>query len=190
MKYIFTLISLFATLCGLSQGAVQSGGNIKGTGNYPIVFSSDVKGGLHWTQSKANRDAIPTGFRVPGMVVYVQDSSKHYVLGNDLSTWGEWAGSSLSVTGAATSIISDNLTASRAVASDGSGKISVATTTLTELNRISGLSDNIMTLLGAKQATLVSGDNIKTVNGQTLIGSGNITISGGGGGSKIPVLDF
>jgi hypothetical protein len=33
--------------------------------------------------------------------------------------------------------------------------------------------------LSAKQATLVSGTNIKTVNGTSLLGSGNITISGG-----------
>jgi hypothetical protein len=32
------------------------------------------------------------------------------------------------------------------------------------------------------QATLVSGTNIKTVNGTSLLGSGNITISGGSGG--------
>ena len=31
------------------------------------------------------------------------------------------------------------------------------------------------------QETLVSGDNIKTINGESLLGSGNITISGGGG---------
>lgn len=34
-----------------------------------------------------------------------------------------------------------------------------------------------------KQDTLVSGTNIKTVNGNSLLGSGNITISGGGGGT-------
>lgn len=34
----------------------------------------------------------------------------------------------------------------------------------------------------AKQDTLVSGVNIKTINNQSLLGSGNITISGGGGG--------
>lgn len=33
----------------------------------------------------------------------------------------------------------------------------------------------------AVQPTLVSGTNIKTVNGNSLLGSGNITISGGGG---------
>lgn len=40
-------------------------------------------------------------------------------------------------------------------------------------------------LLAAKQATLVSGTNIKTINSTSLLGSGNIEISGGaiGGGS-------
>lgn len=37
--------------------------------------------------------------------------------------------------------------------------------------------------VGSKQDTLVSGTNIKTVNGQSLLGSGDITIEGGGGGS-------
>ena len=35
----------------------------------------------------------------------------------------------------------------------------------------------------SKQDTLVSGSNIKTINGNSLLGSGNITISGGGGGT-------
>lgn len=33
-----------------------------------------------------------------------------------------------------------------------------------------------------KQNTLVSGDNIKTINNESILGPGNITISGGGGG--------
>ena len=37
--------------------------------------------------------------------------------------------------------------------------------------------------LAAKQATLVSGTNIKTINGTSILGSGNISISGGGGSS-------
>lgn len=35
--------------------------------------------------------------------------------------------------------------------------------------------------LATKQDTLVSGTNIKTINNQSLLGSGNINISGGGG---------
>lgn len=40
--------------------------------------------------------------------------------------------------------------------------------------------DEVDTELGKKQATLVSGTNIKTINGNSLLGSGNITIQGGG----------
>lgn len=39
--------------------------------------------------------------------------------------------------------------------------------------------------LSTKQDTLVSGQNIKTINNESLLGSGNITISGGGGGTQV-----
>lgn len=42
--------------------------------------------------------------------------------------------------------------------------------------------DNIGEIVSSKQNELVSGSNIKTINGQSLLGSGNITIQGGSGG--------
>lgn len=39
---------------------------------------------------------------------------------------------------------------------------------------------DLQTALNAKQATLVAGTNIKTVNGTSLLGSGDIAISGSG----------
>ena len=36
--------------------------------------------------------------------------------------------------------------------------------------------------ISGKQDTLVSGENIKTINGESILGSGNIVIEGGGGG--------
>ena len=41
--------------------------------------------------------------------------------------------------------------------------------------------NGLQTALDGKQATLVSGTNIKTINGNSLLGSGNLTISGGSG---------
>ena len=41
------------------------------------------------------------------------------------------------------------------------------------------------TALSSKQATLISGTNLKTINNNSLLGSGNINIEGGGGGSYI-----
>lgn len=40
---------------------------------------------------------------------------------------------------------------------------------------------SLMTQLSTKQDILESGDNIKTINGDSILGSGNLTISGGGG---------
>lgn len=44
--------------------------------------------------------------------------------------------------------------------------------------------NKIKTKLSAKQDTLVSGTNIKTINGNSLLGSGNISISSGGSGTS------
>lgn len=43
------------------------------------------------------------------------------------------------------------------------------------------VSTATQTALNGKQATLVSGTNIKSINNESILGSGNITISGGGG---------
>lgn len=44
--------------------------------------------------------------------------------------------------------------------------------------------------LDAKQATLVSGTNLKTINNNSLLGSGNINIEGGGGSGGSYINDF
>ena len=44
--------------------------------------------------------------------------------------------------------------------------------------------------LGNKQDGLISGENIKTINNNSILGSGNITIQGGGGGSVIGTGSF
>lgn len=52
-----------------------------------------------------------------------------------------------------------------------------------QLNALPGNLSALNAALAGKQAALVSGTNIKTVNGNSLLGSGNLVISGGGGGS-------
>lgn len=49
-----------------------------------------------------------------------------------------------------------------------------ATISPTELSYLDTVSSNIQTQLNAKQATLVSGTNIKTVGGASLLGSGDV----------------
>lgn len=47
-------------------------------------------------------------------------------------------------------------------------------------------STRITGLGTGKQDKLVSGENIKTINGESILGSGDIEISGGGGGATAP----
>jgi hypothetical protein len=60
------------------------------------------------------------------------------------------AGKQNTITGAATTITSDNLTASRALASDGSGKVAASSVTATELGYVSGVTSALQTQLNAK----------------------------------------
>jgi hypothetical protein len=76
--------------------------------------------------------------------------------------------------GGASTIASTDLTVSRALVSNAIGKVAVATTTSTELGYVNGVTSAIQTQLDAKQATLVSGTNIKTINSISIVGSGDI----------------
>jgi hypothetical protein len=54
-----------------------------------------------------------------------------------------------------------------------------------DIPRIKTALQTVDSTLFAKQDTLVSAVNVKTVNGNSLLGSGDITISGGSGGSGL-----
>lgn len=64
------------------------------------------------------------------------------------------AGKQAKVTGAATTVVSSNLTASRALVSDANGKIAASGITSTQLGYLSGVTSAIQTQLDAKQAKL------------------------------------
>ena len=71
---------------------------------------------------------------------------------------GDWAnitgGGGGAITGAATTIDTENLTVSRALVSDTNGKVAVSATTSTELGHVSGVTSAIQTQLNGKQDTL------------------------------------
>lgn len=88
-------------------------------------------------------------------------------------------------------VILSSQTASRLAIFDSSKNIVSADTatypSLSELAFVKGVSGAIQTQLGNKQATLVSGTNIKTINGVTLLGSGDIAISASPAGSNTQI---
>lgn len=63
------------------------------------------------------------------------------------------AGKQDAITGGATTITENNLTASRALVSDGNGKVAVSAVTATELGYLDGVTSNVQTQLNAKSAT-------------------------------------
>jgi hypothetical protein len=87
------------------------------------------------------------------------------------------------ITGAATSITSSDLTASRALASDASGKVAVSATTSTELGYVSGVTSAIQTQLDGKQATItgaattITNSNLTASRAVVSDASGKIDIS-------------
>jgi len=60
------------------------------------------------------------------------------------------------ITGAATTIDTENLTASRALVSDGSGKVAVSSVTSTELGYVSGVTSAVQTQVDSKTAKLIT----------------------------------
>lgn len=90
-------------------------------------------------------------------------------------------GSAASVVQALAATINGSGTANQLTYWTGIKTVGALTTntypSLTELARVKGVTSPIQTQLNAKQATLVSGTNIKTINNQSLLGSGNISIA-------------
>lgn len=62
-------------------------------------------------------------------------------------------------------------------AMDGTAAVGTATTY--------ARADHVHPTDTSRQATLVSGTNIKTINGDSILGSGDLTVGGGGGGSEL-----
>src|SRR6056300_900881 len=83
------------------------------------------------------------------------------------------------IAGAVSSITTSDLTASRALVSDGSGKVDVSAVTATELGHLDGVSGAIQTQLDAK-AALAGATFTGQVNmSDDLVVTGNLIVNGG-----------
>lgn len=77
------------------------------------------------------------------------------------------------ITGAATTITDDNLTASHALVSDANGKVAVSTVTSTEIGYLDGVTSNVQTQLDSKQPTItvngiIQGDGVGNLSAAEL----------------------
>ena len=136
------------------------------TGGATTIVSNDLTANKALISNASGKVAVSS----------VTNTELGYVSGVTSAIQTQLNSKQASITGAASSITSSNLTTSRALISNTSGKVAASTTTSTELGYVHGVTSAIQTQLDNKQATLVSGTNIKTVNNNSLLGSGNITI--------------
>jgi len=91
-----------------------------------------------------------SGGATPNITISQASTSANGFLSS--TDWNTFNNKQASITGGASSITTSNLTVSRALASDASGKVSVATTTLAELNFLSGVTSGVQAQLNAKSS--------------------------------------
>ena len=98
----------------------------------------------------------------------VTDTELGYLDGVTSAVQTQIDGKQATITGAATTIDSSNLTANRAVVSNSSGKVAVSAITSTELGYLDNVSSNIQTQLDGKLST-----GGGTLTGSLIVSSGS-----------------
>ncbi len=129
-----------ATSIGTKQATLVSGTNIKTVNSTSLLGSGNLaieSLGVPYDNSTSGLTAT----NVQAAVDELQDEKQAVI------------------TGAATTIDTENLTASRALVSDGSGKVAVSDVTATELGYVDGVTSAIQTQLNAKVDEVSSTDN-------------------------------
>lgn len=93
-------------------------------------------------------------------------------LSDDITLSASDVGAQATVTGAATTITDSNLTANRALISNGSGKVAVSAVTSTELGYLDGVTSNIQTQFGNKANHDHNHDALDITSGALPIANG------------------
>lgn len=119
------------------------------------IEQSKVSGLENALASKANDADLAAIAKSGDLADATQDATHRVVTDTEKATWNA---KQAAITGAASTIASQNLTASRALVSNGQGKVAVSAVTATELGYLEGVSSNLQTQL----------DDIK--DGTTVVG--------------------
>lgn len=117
----------------------------------------------------------------------IETDTGKFKIGTGSTAWTSLAYASPEVSGAASTIISSDLTVSRALTSNASGKVAVSTVTTTELERLSGVTSAVQTQLNAR-ATLTGTETLsnKTLTTPRFATAGEIDDANGNELIKFP----
>lgn len=156
----------------IENGTVRNSHKISGSGNTTVT--SDASGNII-VSSTGSSYGVATSSTL-GLVksgtditvdssgnVSVNDDSHNHVISNIDGLQSSLDAKQATITGGASTITSSNLTASRALISNSSGKVAVSDVTSTELGYLDGVTSNVQTQLNAKyqiytQSIIVEGD--------------------------------
>ena len=134
--------------------------------------------------SKTN-NSIPTGISATKLADgTISDTEFQYLNGVSSAIQTQLDSKQATITGSASTIDTESLTADRAVISNGSQKIAVSDVTSTELGYLDGVTSAVQTQIDSKQATLTGG--------ATTIASSDLTASRAlqsNGSGKVEVSD-
>ena len=161
-----------SSLIHFSMGTNDNLCKIKGThhGNTGDSDYSNKRGRVEFITHNGTAEEILLSLVNDGTIKYLNlDSTNHGTSGYGIrdnngtlqykNSGGSWAnitsgGGGTTITGAATTIDTENLTASRTLVSDANGKVAVSGVTSAELGHVSGVTSAIQTQLDGKQSTL------------------------------------
>ncbi len=118
-----------------------------------------------------------------GTVTGVSDTEIGYLDGVTSAIQTQLDAKQATITGAATTVTSSNLTASRALTSNASGKIADSSVTATELGYLSGVTSAIQTQINGLQgssAVLSDIAGLSTSDGNIIVGNGSTFVAESG----------
>ena len=182
---VFDGLALKANSADLAT--VATSGDYNDLDNLPTIPAAQVNADWNATSGVAeilNKPTIPS---VTGFVPYT-GATTNVDLGTHKLTTKDLVVNHPSGSGVAASITKggsgEALTVVKSSGSGNAASITGGVTLIDELHLTTDLADTYIASAAtwnAKQAALVSGTNIKTINGNSLLGSGDLVISGGGG---------
>ena len=130
------------------------------------IAQSKISGLENALASKANNADLAAIAKSGDLADATQDATHRVVTDTEKSTWNAKQNA---ITGAASTIASQNLTANRALVSNGSGKVGVSAVTSTELGYLDGVTSNIQSQFnGIEDGNTVVGKAIADKNGNDI----------------------
>lgn len=144
----------------VENGVITSSHKISGSG--ATTVTTDTSGNVIISSTNTTYDAagsslglVKTGgdVTISSGVITVNDDSHNHTIANVDNLQSSLDAKQATITGGATTITSSNLTSSRALVSDSSGKVAVSAVTSTELGYLDGVTSNVQTQLDGKSAT-------------------------------------